>query len=320
MEIHKSLIVKIGVLNYYSRYFDKVCTKQGLERPVAKTDIDTEDDIDLGDEQSKAPPPPVSPLIKLINALKGKKADSDSATVPAATNKKAPANTPATSKKKGAPAAAEEAPVTIPSGPLATILTRNEFYRDGFRNLLRLVLLQAVVIVGLVLTFIFYMGMSESQDRYFATTADGRIMQLTPLDQPNMNTAALMSWVAQATSEVMTFGYHDYQRRLQQSSRHFTRRGWETFTAAMQQARVFDTVESAKEVASASPRNAPVLVQQGVFNGKYRWIVKMSLQVSYVAVSGNRSEGLALTLVIDRVPSLENPNGVGIEQWIAVAE
>lgn len=293
---------------------------------MAKTDIDIDQDTDLAlddDNQPAAPAVPASPLIKLINALKGKKAEVAAKVEAVAAPDKKPAvkpnAKPINPAKPGSATGAEDIP-SIPAGPLAAVLTRNEFYRDGFRNLLRLVLLQAVVIVGLVLTFIFYMGMSESQDRYFATTADGRIMQLTPLDQPNMNTAALMSWVAQASSEVMTFGYHDYQRRLQQSSRHFTRRGWETFTAAMQQAHVLDTVEGSKEVASATPRNAPILVQQGVFNGKYRWIVKMSIQISYVSVTGNRTDSLALTLVIDRVPSLENPNGVGIEQWIAVQE
>ena len=84
-----------------------------------------------------------------------------------------------------------------------------------------------------LVALVAYISTSHSVDRYFATTADGRIMQLVPLDQPNMATAALMSWVAQATSEVMTFGFHDYQRRLQQSSRHFTHHGWETFTAAL---------------------------------------------------------------------------------------
>ncbi len=246
---------------------------------MAKTDIDAEqDDLNLEEEKpAEAAAPPASPLIKLLGFLKSKKSEAAAKVESVASPDKKPAAAkPAKpGSAKADEASADNTVVPLPSGALTTILTRNEFYRDGFRNLLRLVLLQAVIIVGIVLTFIFYMGLSESHDRYFATTADGRIMQLTPLDQPNMSTAALMSWVAQATSEVMTFGYHDYQRRLQQSSRHFTRHGWETFTAAMQQAHVFDTVESAKEVASASPRNAPILVQQGVFNGRLRWIGTM---------------------------------------------
>ena len=210
--------------------------------------------------------------------------------------------------------AASPAAVT---GPLMTVVMRNEFYRDGFRNMMRIAVAEAIIIVVIIVTFIAYMNSSRPQDHYFATTADGRIMQLVPLDLPNMGTAALMSWVAQASTEVMTFGFHDYQRRLQNSSRNFTRHGWESFAAALQKSRIIESVEAGQQVVTAQPRSAPVLVQEGVFNGKYRWVVDLPLNVRYQSGTAVRNDTLNIRLVIDRVPSLENPNGVGIEQWIA---
>lgn len=207
----------------------------------------------------------------------------------------------------------------MPGGPLVTVVTRNQFYRDGFRNLIKIAVLQSIIIVGLILSLIIYMNNAVSQDRYFATTADGRIMQLVPLDKANMSTAALMSWVAQAATEVLTFGYHDYQRRLQQSSRHFTKRGWESFTEALQKAGIIDSVTSLQQIVTATPQSAPVLIDQGVLGGKYRWIIQLPLQVSYRSGSNSRVDNLKLNLVVQRVPSLENPSGVGIEQWVAVA-
>lgn len=226
----------------------------------------------------------------------------------------------AKSAVKGAPAKAgaeKTAPPPMPAGPLTTVLTRNEFYRDGFRSMIRVAVVQSVIIVGLIMALLMYIGGAKPQDRYFATTADGRIMQLVPLDQPNMTPAALMSWVAQSVTEVMTFGFHDYQRRLQQSARHFTKAGWESFTAAMQRARIIDSVQAAQQTVSATPRSAPVLVQQGVFNGKYRWVLQMPIRVTYRSNTTSRTDNLNLNIVVERVPSLENPNGVGIVQWIA---
>ncbi len=246
-----------------------------------------------------------SPLVKFVQSFGGDKKNAAASGMPPV---KAPVG-----KQSGAP----RATVSMPAGPLVTIMTRNEFYRDGFRNLIRIAILEAIIIVGLLISFILFMSTGKAQDRYFATTADGRIMQLVPLDQTNMTTAALMSWVAQATSEVMTFGYSDYQRRLQQSSRHFTHHGWETFTAALQQSHIIDGMIAGKEVLTASPRNAPILMQEGVINGKYRWIVKLPLQVGYDSLTAARKDNLNVTIVIERVPSLENPSGVGIEQWIS---
>ena len=213
--------------------------------------------------------------------------------------------------------AGEVAPEKMPSGPLVTVITRNEFYRDGFRNLIRIAILEAVIIIGLILTVIVHINTAKPTDRYFATTADGRIMALVPLEQQSLNQAALMSWVAQAASETMSFGYHDYQRRLQQSSRHFTRRGWESFTTALQKTRILDAVNAGQQVVIAEPKSAPILKQSGVFNGKYRWLIEMPLAVTYKSGNSSRTDNIVLNLVVERVPSLESANGVGIEQWIA---
>lgn len=231
----------------------------------------------------------------------------------------APADkTPAPKKGSGTPAMPAK-PAPMPGGPLVSVVTRNEFYRDGFRNLIKIVILEGIIIVGLILTLIVHINNAVSHDRYFATTADGRIMQLAPLSDPYLTESALVSWVAQAATEVMTFGFHDYQRRLQQASRHFTKSGWESFSAAMDQARIIEAVTAQRQVVVASPRSAPVIRQHGVSGGKYRWILEMPLQVEYRAKDQARTDNLRLRLVVERVSSLENPNGVGIQQWIAVA-
>jgi intracellular multiplication protein IcmL len=260
----------------------------------------------------------VSPITKILTSILGGKKKPAAGAAPSAAKSVGGAPASAVAQKEAVPAVARPA-AQMPGGALVTIVTRNEFYRDGFRRLLMLAIAQAIVIACVLVSLIAFITTGKSQDRYFATTADGRIMQLAPLDQPgNMTTAALMSWVALATSEIMSFGYNDYQRRLQASSRHFTHHGWETYTGALQASHIIDGMLANKEVLTASPRAAPILKQEGVINGKYRWIVQLQLQVDYDSNGGtSRKSNLNVTLVIERVPSLENPAGVGIEQWIS---
>ena len=221
-----------------------------------------------------------------------------------------------TKAKAGKPAEAAAGDGVV-GGPLMTVVVRNEFYRDGFRNLIKIAIVEAAIIVALIITFIAYIDTVKGQDHYFATTADGRIMQMSPLESPNMSDSALLSWTAQAASEVMTFGYHDYQRRLQNSSRHFTRHGWETFTSALTKSRIIESIQALQQVVSAEPRSAPLIIQETISNGKYRWVVKLPLKVTYQSGAETRVDTPDVTLVIDRVASLENSNGVGIEQWIS---
>lgn len=201
---------------------------------------------------------------------------------------------------------------------LGSVVVRNQYYRDGYRSLLKLVLIQGVVILGLIVALFFVVHSNQPENRYFATTEDGRLVPMVALNQPNLSTPALMSWVAQSSTEVMTFGFNDYRRRLQEASRNFTRRGWESFTQALQRSRIIEMVEANQQVLSAAPRGAPVLQSEGLVNGRYQWTVQLPLVVTYQSGAMTRQDKLLVTVVIVRVPRLESPNGVGIEQWIAV--
>ncbi len=201
---------------------------------------------------------------------------------------------------------------------LGKVHLRNEYYRDGYRLALRVSVVQSFVIVGLIAAMFFVIHVHQPENRYFATTEDGRLIPMISLNQPNLSNPALMSWVAQAATEVMTFGFNDYRRRLQESSRFFTRKGWESFTQALQEARIIESIQANTQVITAAPRAAPVLQSEGLVNGQYQWVVQVPMIMSYQSGSKTRADRWIVTLVVVRVPRLESPNGVGIAQWIAV--
>lgn len=201
---------------------------------------------------------------------------------------------------------------------LGRVVVRNEFYRDGYRLALRVAVIQCVIIFALIGAMYFVIHVHQPENRYFATTEDGRLIPMVPLNQPNLSTPALLSWVAQSTSETMSFSFSNYRRNLQESSRHFTRAGWESFSTALQQARIIESIETNLQEVTAVPRGAPILRSEGVAGGQYRWVVQIPLLLTYVSGSKSRTENWIVTLVVVRVPRLESPNGVGIAQWIAV--
>ena len=200
---------------------------------------------------------------------------------------------------------------------LGSVVIRNEFYRDGYRSLLRIAVIEAMIIIAQVVVMFYVIHIHQPENRYFATTEDGRLVPMVGLNEPNLSTPALMSWSAQAATEVMTFGFHDYRRRLQEASRNFTRIGWASFTTALEKSRIMEMVETNQQVVTAAPASAPVLLSEGLVSGRYQWQVELPIVVSYQAGSQTRTDQLLLTLLIVRVPKLESPNGVGIEQWIA---
>lgn len=204
------------------------------------------------------------------------------------------------------------------SAGLEIVLERNQHYQTSFKNLLRIIVVQSIMIAALIGIFFFYMHVSRPRDFYFATTHDGRELQLTPLNKPNMQKAALLSWAAQAASEVMTFGFNDYEQRLGRASRHFTAKGFEDFREAMIKSRIIEGVENAQQIVTSVPKSAPVLKAEGLYNGKYRWVVDVTLLVTYQSGDAKSTTTMSVTMYIVRVSTLESPNGVGIDQWIAM--
>ncbi len=202
---------------------------------------------------------------------------------------------------------------------LGTVVIRNEFYRDGYRSLLKMTLIQSLVILGLIGAMYYVIRVHQPQHFYFATTEDGRLIPMVPLGQPNLSTPALMSWVAQATTEVMTFGFNNYRRSLQESSRNFTKRGWESFTQALERSRMLEMVEANQQIITAAPKGAPILTSEGLVAGRYEWNVQIPLIMTYQSSAQTFTRNTLVTVVVVRVPRLESPNGVGIEQWISEA-
>lgn len=231
------------------------------------------------------------------------------------------ANQSSTKQKSKIPAEqidSEKAAKSQDVSGLGTVVVRNEFYRDGYRQLLRITILESLIILLLIGIIFFVLNTIKTEYRYFATTEDGRLIPMIALNEPNLSTPALMSWVAQASTEVMTFGFNDYRRRLQEASRNFTRGGWDSFTKALQRSRIVEMIEANQQVVTAAPQGAPILESEGLVNGRYQWTVQLPMVLTYQAGGATRSDNLLIRTVIVRVPRLESPNGVGIEQWIAV--
>lgn len=205
------------------------------------------------------------------------------------------------------------------SGPdrssAGVVSDKNIYYRDGFRNLMRIVNVQAGLILLLVLFLAFHIMSAENQDRFFAQTAEGRTMKMSGLYFPNMGRMARMAWVSQAATQVMTFGFNDIDKKFQESRRRFTPEGWESFRKAVIKSGLVDSVIASQQIVSAIPQELPVLSQEGLINGKYSWVFDMRLLITFRAGGVQRTLPKRLRMVVERVPTYDHPEGIGIGEW-----
>ena len=150
-----------------------------------------------------------------------------------------------------------------------------------------------------------------------AATPDGRLVPLTPLDEPIMSDAALRNWTVSAVTEAFTLGHHDWRLRLASVRESFTDEGYESFLKGLGESLFLDRLRENLQVASAVAQGAPVVTETRYFEGRLGWAIEFPLLVTFSAGARSVSQDLLARVLVMRVPLSERPAGIGIEQLIA---
>jgi intracellular multiplication protein IcmL len=198
---------------------------------------------------------------------------------------------------------------------LELVKLRNNFYRDNYRRVVGALLIMLVIIVALVGT-VFYQLSTRPEPRYFATSSDGRITPIYALNDPVVNTEDLLQWAVRAAVAANCYNFVDYREKLQQVQNYFTPDGWKYFETALQGARTLETVIAKKLVVSAVATGTPVIIDQGVINGRYAWKVQLPLLVTYQSPNELTQQPVMATMIVTRVPTLNVPRGIAIASFV----
>ncbi len=198
---------------------------------------------------------------------------------------------------------------------LTVVTLRNKFYKDSQRKVIFALLI--AILVNLVLgSMLVYIITHPPAPKYFATSINGRITPLFPLDQPNQSDSAVLQWANQAAIASFTYNFVNYRDELQASSGFFTPEGWDQFLNALQQSNNLDAVKAKKLIVSAVATRAPIILQKGVLNGSFSWRVQMPILVTYQSASEFTQQNNVVTMLITRVSTLNSPRGIGISQFV----
>ncbi|MES2212278.1 MAG: type IVB secretion system apparatus protein IcmL/DotI [Pseudomonadota bacterium] len=208
-----------------------------------------------------------------------------------------------------------EAAAVTPGSAVETVVLRNFFYRDNYYRMMTLtlwLLLLAFALMG----FIYFQQATRPTPKYFATTPDGALIELIPLDEPNLSPNTLLQWATQAATASYTFNFVNYRQAFQDARIYFTPDGYNNFIKAIEASRNLEAVKQKKLVVSAVPTGVPVVVNEGRISGRYAWQIEMPMLISYQSANERIVQNIKLTMLVLRVSTLESPRGLGIGQFI----
>lgn len=192
------------------------------------------------------------------------------------------------------------------------VILRSNFYRDNYRRLMVFCLLLIFITFGLM-AWLFYERTHKLPFQFYATTNDGKLIRLTPLNQPNLTTPALLDWVIEATTTAYNFNFDNYDQALKDVHVYFTEAGYEHFISALNAAGTIEAVKAKRLVVFAVATNTPVILNEGPSpEGIYAWQIQVPMLITYQSASEVTKQNVVMTLLVARRPTLESPKGIGI--------
>lgn len=163
-----------------------------------------------------------------------------------------------------------------------------------------------------------YLGykVANVEPKYFASTGNGRIIPLIPLDQPVMSVADVIDFAQKATRRSMTMDFLNYREQLEGSRQYFTESGFQSFLNSLSNSGILETIREGRYNMNATTETG-VLAQQGVVDGRRVYVVNFPLTVKLAGQTSERPDQEFLATVrVERISTAIDAQGIAITQVV----
>lgn len=238
---------------------------------------------------------------------------------------------PAEQKAKAAQAKTSSAGEAQVKDAFELVRLRNFYYRDGYRRLLSVVLVLALLLLA-SMAWVYYLYSHRPSPRYFVTNVHGGLIPLQPLSKPTLSNQSLINWAARAASAAFTVNYVQYRQQMENTKdTYFTANGAQQYQQQFVQSNDLATVINGDYVVVAQPNAAPTIIKQGIEQRNdqsiYAWYVNMPLLVTFHNPNQTIRRFFDVKLKIIRssylvdtnAPNLDGMKGIGIDQILVRA-
>ena len=124
----------------------------------------------------------------------------------------------------------------------------------------------------------------------------------------------IIRFASQAAVGAYTYDFNDAAKRLSQLQPYFTPAGWSGFKSAA--ANSIKAVQKSKVLVNAVVAEPPVISNEGELpDTGFTWRVQVPLLVSYTGGDQVKKTRHVVVLTLVRIPTTENPQGLGIAQF-----
>lgn len=203
---------------------------------------------------------------------------------------------------------------------LMMVFSRNAFYKR-LHYLILAAFALSVLVIAILLSVIIFLIKNPTRPLYFATDNVGRLIQIIPVNQPNMTADQVAAWVTEAVQATLSYDFVNFHSQVQSAQKYFTDYGWSNYMKALTASNNLLGLAQNKWVIIAQIFDRPKIITQGLLSGAYAYKFEMPVLLTYwyppYDDNSKRTNALQVSVIVQRRPILQSYKGLGIVQLIA---
>ena len=185
--------------------------------------------------------------------------------------------------------------------------------RDHWKGLCQKMALSLIVVSVIAVTGVSALFFKERE--YFATTPNGQITPLVPLNKPIISPSGAQRFAVNAISDALSLNFRQWRGQLAAVEPSFTTGGYKEFLTQLEKTKWIKMIESEFMTTTVTERMRPVLVQHGVnSNGVYGYVIEVPLVLLLENQTERKTQKLDAKIIVVRVPTAERPEGMAIDK------
>lgn len=129
----------------------------------------------------------------------------------------------------------------------------------------------------------------------------------------------VLDFAQKAALASFSYDYSNYQQDMNNMQQYFSKTGWESFSKALAASNNLDVVQKEKLTVSAVLDGQPTVTQQQQTATGQEWQVEVPITVTYKNDKNQQiQQNLKVKMIVQTVSTDINPQGIGINQFIAM--
>jgi intracellular multiplication protein IcmL len=192
----------------------------------------------------------------------------------------------------------------------------NHFFRDYYHYFI-IGLIFVVFLIAAMVGVILFQVLNRPLPEFKAVRADGQAMVLTPFTEPNLMPDTILRWASKGAITAYTFDFVNYEKQVGLARSYFTEAGWSDYQNSI--SKLIKTIVQNQLFVTGVVSGTPVISSEGPLPGyDYAWRVQIPFLVTYQSANATSKQSYYVQLTIVKVPTLINPQGIGIDQFVMV--